>query len=749
LQVVLSDGHSYERRHIERWLTCKKTSPVTGAPLDNSVMFPNHSLRNSIEEYFKSIMDVQKKAIHNAAKDTQFKNNFNSNIDLQRTIDSLMETSVLVNADMSSEVVLRRIIDEAKQLIGAEVASVFLVDNENDQLYSTINSTDGEIRIPKSAGIAGHVATSGEAVIIHDAYTDARFNQSVDKSTGFKTRNILCVPIKTKKGNVIGVAQLINKQAGGALQIHSSAAEEQFASNDQRFLEVFASQAASAIASSGGSFEPEKALHSAGSVRDMEHSDKNASKPLLFTSFPSEPMVQEEDLKSNSSKGSNSGNDAASTGSLTPVEPPSPAVEPSSSTNAALTSTSSILSNKQEVEKLLAYALEGFDTDVLKLEELTLGKPLSTLAEHLFSSNNLFKKFNIDIDKFRNFVLEIEKGYGASNAYHNKAHAASVLHMCHALMKHGNVAKIVGEGQWFKRIKVDTNNADGDENKEQVGDFEFFACLFAAIIHDYEHPGVNNQFLVRSLSTRSLLFNNAHVNEQHHVSAAYQVMLKPDCNFMENSFSNNNEFVEFRQLVIDLVIGTDMEDNKKINTQLQDALKAAREAFNAKSSSSSSSADTTTTSESAAAAALTSSSATVEEPVEPAFDAPFEFKPSTKEEATVSLQMALKAADLGHLALPWNMHFTWVSNLQNEFFVQGDKERELGFESISFLMDRNKPGVMQSQVGFFNFIVMPLFTNLHDAFPEALPMKKVVDDNFEKWKLLDAQEKELSLISSN
>ncbi len=75
-----------------------------------------------------------------------------------------MQMSALVNADLKTEDALRRIVEEARYLIGAEVASVFLVDRARAELFSTINSTGGEIRIPLGVGIAGLVATSGEPV---------------------------------------------------------------------------------------------------------------------------------------------------------------------------------------------------------------------------------------------------------------------------------------------------------------------------------------------------------------------------------------------------------------------------------------------------------------------------------------------------------------------------------------------------------------------------------------------------------
>jgi hypothetical protein len=118
-----------------------------------------------------------------------------------------------------------------------------------------VNSTDGELRIPITKGIAGHVASTGEALIIDNAYSDDRFNPANDVKTGFRTDNMICVPLKEKKGNVIGVVQLINKDTSGVFsrwQARSAdSSRPSFTQQDMQFLEVFASQAATAVANSG------------------------------------------------------------------------------------------------------------------------------------------------------------------------------------------------------------------------------------------------------------------------------------------------------------------------------------------------------------------------------------------------------------------------------------------------------------------------------------------------------------------
>ncbi len=112
--------------------------------------------------------------------------------------------------------VLNVLVEMTTAELGAERGSLFLNDPETNELYSRVaqGNYQREIRILNNSGVAGFVFTSGEGMIIHDAYSDPHFNRSVDEQTGFVTRNILCVPVKTTKGEIIGVAQALNKKKG-------------------------------------------------------------------------------------------------------------------------------------------------------------------------------------------------------------------------------------------------------------------------------------------------------------------------------------------------------------------------------------------------------------------------------------------------------------------------------------------------------------------------------------------------------
>ncbi|XP_069828011.1 cGMP-dependent 3',5'-cyclic phosphodiesterase isoform X1 [Dendropsophus ebraccatus] len=117
-------------------------------------------------------------------------------------------------------VLLQEIITEARNLSNAEICSVFLLERHSHELVAkvfdggVVEDDSYEIRIPADQGIAGHVATTGQILNIKDAYSHPLFYRGVDDSTGFRTRNILCFPIKNENNEVIGVAELVNKING-------------------------------------------------------------------------------------------------------------------------------------------------------------------------------------------------------------------------------------------------------------------------------------------------------------------------------------------------------------------------------------------------------------------------------------------------------------------------------------------------------------------------------------------------------
>ena len=159
--------------------------------------------------------------------------------EMLRRTSALLTVSRRLADSLSLDVLLPRMVEMISEFLEAERCTVFLYDKETDELYTKVAlGLTQEIRIPADQGIAGSVFKSGEPVHIPDAYQDPRFSPEVDKKTGFKTRNILCVPIKHRRDEgveIVGVAQVLNKHSGD------------FAAADLTLLETLNSQAASAF----------------------------------------------------------------------------------------------------------------------------------------------------------------------------------------------------------------------------------------------------------------------------------------------------------------------------------------------------------------------------------------------------------------------------------------------------------------------------------------------------------------------
>lgn len=309
---------------------------------------------------------------------------------------------------------------------------------------------------------------------------------------------------------------------------------------------------------------------------------------------------------------------------------------------------------------ILESAYNSWDLDAFSLANVSGNRPLSCLGLYLFQRLGLVESFRLDTTKLSRFFLALERGYDEANPYHNRAHAASVMHAMHALLRHGNL--LGGGALHSKQLRT-------------------MACLFAAAVHDVEHEGLSNDFLVRTSHQKAVRWQKQHVNENHHLEAAFDLLLCEENNFLANM--PPDDFERFQSLVSDLVLSTDMAQHGAI-------VERAKEGAGA-------------------------------------------FGP-VKE--TLLLQLAMKCADLGHLALGWDLHLKWVACLEEELFLQGDREKELGL-SVSFLMDRQKKGVTGSQVGFFDHVVLPLFRLFAQLAPGTAPMLESVEDNYQHWQEIE------------
>ena len=153
-------------------------------------------------------------------------------------LNLLIEASRIVNSTIDIDKLLILILNAAAFSIQAERGTLYLYDKDRGELWAKVAQGKDmtEIRLPVGKGLAGYVAKTGETVSIADAYSDPRFNPEIDRKSGYHTRNVLCMPMKNKAGEIVGVFQLLNKRVGvftnedasfiDALSLHAAIALE-------------------------------------------------------------------------------------------------------------------------------------------------------------------------------------------------------------------------------------------------------------------------------------------------------------------------------------------------------------------------------------------------------------------------------------------------------------------------------------------------------------------------------------------
>jgi HD-GYP domain-containing protein (c-di-GMP phosphodiesterase class II) len=171
----------------------------------------------------------------------------------KRDLEALLEVSRQMVAVQDLDQLLDLVLGHATELLDAERSSLFVLNEDTGELWTTIAQglVGRTIRVPLGKGIVGHVAQDRQALVIADAYEDPRFNRDVDRETGFRTRSILCCPMLNNQAKCIGVIEVLNKSSGGV-----------FTPYDQELLQALASHAALAIENAQLHQEKEKLFRS-------------------------------------------------------------------------------------------------------------------------------------------------------------------------------------------------------------------------------------------------------------------------------------------------------------------------------------------------------------------------------------------------------------------------------------------------------------------------------------------------------
>jgi hypothetical protein len=188
------------------------------------------SIRNANDDRLIAYCDV----VGNMIKDYQ------NSIKLIQRIKHFLQSSVSLVNSVLQEDSTACLIKNACDILDCERTSIFVHDKMSDKLivHSGKGLKKSELKVPKDRGIVGMCFQTGERIKVEEAYSDVRFNKEVDTATGFRTRNILCVPLKDNDGVIFGAIQSINKKGGT------------FNNDDEELMEIFSAQASAILKNS-------------------------------------------------------------------------------------------------------------------------------------------------------------------------------------------------------------------------------------------------------------------------------------------------------------------------------------------------------------------------------------------------------------------------------------------------------------------------------------------------------------------
>uniref|UniRef100_A0A673N9D3 Phosphodiesterase n=1 Tax=Sinocyclocheilus rhinocerous TaxID=307959 RepID=A0A673N9D3_9TELE len=319
-------------------------------------------------------------------------------------------------------------------------------------------------------------------------------------------------------------------------------------------------------------------------------------------------------------------------------------------------------------ESLLAEELEDINRwgiDIFKIAEYSGNRPLTVIMYTIFQERDLLKTFKIPSDTFLTFLMTLEDHYHVDMAYHNNIHAADVVQSTHVLLSTPALEDV-------------------------FTDLEIMAALFASAIHDVDHPGLSNQFLINTNSELALMYNDASVLENHHLAVGFKLLQEENCDIFCNLSKKQRQ--SLRQMTIDMVLATDMSKHMNFLADLKTMVETKK---------------------------VTSLGVLLLD---------------NYSDRIQVLQNMVHCADLSNPTKPLELYRQWTDRIMVELFRQGDRERDKGIE-ISPMCDKHTASVEKSQVGFIDYIVHPLWETWGDlVHPDAQDILDTLEDNREWYQ---------------
>ena len=330
----------------------------------------------------------------------------------------------------------------------------------------------------------------------------------------------------------------------------------------------------------------------------------------------------------------------------------------------------------------LSNDLFSFDFNVFdfydKYENLS---PFTLASQIILNKYDLSKYSNSSI--IYNFVKEIKENYTKKAIYHTEKHGLDMLQTLAIYISKTNLIS-----------NLDLNNID------------ILSLLVAGLCHDVGHEGYNNDYQIKMSTDLSITYNDKSILENFHISLTFKILKKDNCNIF--NFLSKNEYSYVRKRMIELVLATDMSFHSRIIALMKNRV----ENNNIKEGKN------------------------CEKIINK------EKNDNIFNEQQDVLNYLIHIGDLSHSSKQFDITYKWSYLLSEEFWRQGDEEKEKGF-SINFLFERSNTDVPRNQVGFMKGIIIPSFEILVDFLPELNYYWDNVNKNLNQWiELADKNQSE-------
>ncbi|TMW56558.1 hypothetical protein Poli38472_006568 [Pythium oligandrum] len=564
----------------------------------------------------------------------------------QRITEARLRLTDFVGSSTPVAEFVNLVMEEGKKLMNCDRFGFLLVDQLKKELW--ITQIDGKnIRMPINKGISGLVAMTGERVCTRDAYTHSWFDPTLDKKTGYRTTSVLCMPVfedhAPTNPKIVAVVMVINKKDGSRTV--------PFTATDHVNLERYCHEIQFAL----GRLSLDISYYKV--VSDCEMNGVNASSPQAFSPEPkvtvtssvigagSEEVTEGQIIASIVHKYCQ-GNDLEG-------------LEVIASASSLPNGADAWVASEAQNEDLIMIQDSGNIVGIGDVDRWDFCSLDLSNADIFISITVIFRVFNfLDIfhipgDKFATFLSHVASHY-RPNPFHNFQHAFQVMHTTYIMIRR--------------------------ECSSYFSSLDIFTMLIAALCHDIDHPGNNNDFEVKSLSQMALTHNDDAVLERHHCRVTFIILGHASANILENL--PRDTFLKVRRLIIHCILATDMSKHFEKCKALEGLTKR-----------------------------------------------------HLAEKKYVFMAILLHASDLSGQALPYDQAIRWGMRVLTEFQNQAKSEAEMNVPVDSFMTNLHQMKTrITVQMNFINYVLRPIWRPLGALCKQLRVYSDSLEANFDLYK---------------